>query len=472
MSNQTQALTGVNPLIAQPGPRSGWGTRSASKAELSTEWTGSEKLIFRFVFLYFLIQALPIDIQFFQNLVDFKGGYTRYLFNLSHYAPRFFGPVDTFANWGVVVLLAAIGTVIWSRRSDATTNYDRLYYWLRVVLRYRLALAVLAYAFIKLFPLQAPKPSISNLNTAYGDFTAWKLFSLSLGVVPSYESFLGLVELVGGLLLLHRKTATIGTLILLPFLGNIFFSNLAYEGGEYVYAGLLTTFGLVLFSFDAIRLFRLVSLEIPASPNRFQLVLSEQWQRTGRLALKSAFLVFVVLIYGFTTYRTYKNGPVRFPETKGLSDVAGIYNVSEFRSDGKSIPYSKTDPNRWKDVVFETWNTISIKSNRPVKLVNTNTEELPATDEQRDYELAGSQGRHYYRYTIDPTGKKLTLTNANPNYADETLQLTYSRPTPNQIILSGTDEKHDSVYAVLDKVAKKYLIDEAAKAGRRGALSL
>ncbi|GAB4035972.1 DoxX family protein [Spirosoma gilvum] len=444
------------------------------RTELQTDssWTAAEKGVFRFIFLYFLIQALPLDPQFFRNLVSFDGGYTRYLFNLSHYAPRFVGTEDSFVNWGIVALVALIGSIIWSQRDDRQTNYDALFYWLRVALRYRLALGVIAYGFIKLFPLQAPLPSISNLNTAYGDHTAWKLFSLSLGIVPSYESFLGQVELLGGLLLLHRKTTTIGTLILLPFLGNVLVSNLAYEGGEYVYSGLLVSFGLVLFAFDAVRLFRLVSLEVAAVPNRFRPVWREQWQQYGRVTLKGAFVLLAVLLYGFTTYSTYRNGSPRFPKIAGLTGTAGIYNVSEFKLAGKTLPYSKTDPVRWQDVVFEKWNTISIKSNRPVKLINDNTEQLAATDAERDYEYAGSQGRQYYRYTVDPTGRQLTLKNANPHYPNETLQLTYTKAGDGRIVLAGVDEKRDSVYAVLDKLDKKYLIDEAAKAGRRGSLKL
>ena len=123
-------------------------------------------------------------------------------------------------------------------------------------------------------------------------------------------------------------------------------------------------------------------------------------------------------------------------------------------------------------MIFEKWNTISIKSNRAVDLVNDNTEQLSATDAGRDYEYAGSQGRHYYRYTVDPTGRLLTLKNANPHYPNETLQLTYTKAGDGRIILAGVDEKRDSVYAVLDKLDKKYLIDEAAKAGRRGSLKL
>ncbi|MBC8156361.1 MAG: DoxX family protein, partial [Bacteroidetes bacterium] len=262
------------------------------------------------------------------------------------------------------------------------------------------------------------------------------------------------------------------------------FSNLAYEGGEYVYSGLLLAFGVFLFGPDAVRLFRLVSLEVAAQPDRTPLLWTKN-QKTARLVLKGAFVLLAVVLYGFTTATT---GPMaRFPKTPGLPGITGVYRVTEFRQDGKVIPYSKTPrndggaagspersrpPTRWQDVVFETWNTVSIRSNAPVSIHHVETEELPADEQARNYELAGSQGRHYYRYTADASGQRLTLKNANPNQAPETLQLTLTRATNGGLILSGVNHKQDSVYAVLTKVNKKYLLQEAAEAGRRGALTL
>ncbi|SFE45070.1 hypothetical protein [Spirosoma endophyticum] len=437
-------------------------------------WTSVEKIAFRFFFIYFLIQAVPLDWHFYRDLFTINWGplYYRDLFNLARYAPHFFGPDDTFVNWVIVALIALVGTVVWTIRDQKQTEYTALHYWLRVVLRYRLAIGVIAYGFIKLFPIQAPLPSISNLNTAYGDFTAWKLFSLSLGIVPSYESFLGLIEILGGLLLLNRRTTTIGTLIIIPFLGNIFVSNLAYEGGEHIYSLLLTTFALFLFAFDAIRLFRLVSLEKPTVPNRFRLVLTEPWQRYGRLALKSAFIVFAILLYGYKTYAAYQTGGYQFPQNQPiLNGAAGLYDIQAFSLAGETIPYSKTDSKRWQDVVFENWNTISIKSNRPARLETTNIEQINADDANRRYELSGSAGRHYYSYQLDSVRHVLTLKNRNPN-EQETLTLHYDRPNNHRIILSGLNETRDSVYVVLQKLDKKYLLNEAAKAGRRGTLKL
>src|SRR5919202_3088501 len=143
-----------------------------------SDWQRYERVLFRFFFIYFVLQVVPLDWHFYRDLITIDWGqyYYRDLFNLSHYAPHFFGPEDTFANWAVVALIALAGAVIWTLRDQKRTEYNELYYWLRVIVRYRLAIGVLAYGFIKLFPMQAPLPSISNLNTAYGDFTAWKLF--------------------------------------------------------------------------------------------------------------------------------------------------------------------------------------------------------------------------------------------------------------------------------------------------------
>lgn len=446
---------------------------NTSPTPFEPAWTRLQKTLFRFVFIYFLIQAIPLNWRFYRNLltIDWGASYYRDLFNLARYAPHFFGPADTFINWAVVALIALVGTIVWTIRDQKRIAYDQLYYWLRVIVRYRLAVAILAYGFIKLFPMQAPLPSLSNLNTPYGEFTAWKLFSLSLGITPSYESFLGIVEISGAILLLNRKTTVIGTLIILPFLGNVFVSNLAYEGGEYVYSLLLITFALLLFSFDAIRLFRLVSLEKPALPNRFKPVFTETWQRYGRLALKSSFVFFAVFLYGYKTYAAYKTGPYQFPKTSGLSGAAGVYDVQTFKLAGETLPYSKTDSVRWQDVVFETWNTISIKSNRPVVADRSNTEQIQIDDANRTYEQAGTTGRHYYSYQVDSIKHVLTLTNRNPNYPNETLTLRYQQ-APNQLVLSGLNERRDSVYVVLNKLNKKYLLNEAAKAGRRGTLTL
>ena len=433
------------------------------------KWSQKEKNIFRFFFLFFIIQALPLSVDIFKVIFGINWFHISYgdIFNITRLSAKFIPGADSFINWIIIAVLAAIGSVIWSKSKFEDQDYSTLYYWLRVIVRYRLAIGVIGYGFIKFFPLQAPFPSISNLNTSYGDFNDWKIFSMSLGIVPNYESFLGSIEIIAGLLLFFRKTATIGALVILVFTGNVFISNLAYDGGEYVYSIYLVTFALFVLSFDALRLYNLISLERPTEPNKFKPALTKG-QQIGRLIIKTLVIFFFVVLYGFKTHSGFKNDPYQFPTTPGLAAVSGVYNVSEFKINNKELPYSATDPVRWKDVVFEKWATISIKSNRPVIIDAANYEQVFKKDEDRDYELVGSAGRHYYSYTADTVNHVLSLTNKNPNYKGEKLVLKYSRPDTSTIILSGVDQQKDSIYVVLNKLDKKYPLSM----GRRRVLKL
>jgi hypothetical protein len=151
-----------------------------------------------------------------------------------------------------------------------------------------------------------------------------------------------------------------------------------------------------------------------------------------------------------------------------LDNAYGYYNVKEFRFKGQVIPYSPTDPNRWQDVIFEKWSTISININRPVQIDLSNGNDLHENDIDRNYEIAGLGGRHYFYYGLDTVNHRLALQNKNKNHRSQKFLLNYERPDNNTIILSGVNENQDSVYAVLNKVDKKYMMFE----GRRKPVKL
>jgi len=434
---------------------------------LQQEWSPTQKAAFRFVFLFFVLQALPLSIDLFKVLFGPNWLSYGYIFNLTRLSPRFIPGADSFINWIIILMLAVIGALAWAGSKYKEQDYDKLYYWLRTIVRYRLAIGIIGYGFLKFFPLQAPFPSISNLNTAYGDFNDWKIFSMSLGIVPGYEAFLGGVEILAGLLLFFRKTATFGALLILVFTGNVFISNLAYEGGEYVYSFYLISFALLVLWFDAKRIYNLISLNRPTQPNNYIPIFAGK-QQSIRIGVKALVIFFFVFLYGFKTYSGFHHDPYQFPKTAGLQHAAGIYNVSQFRINNRELPYSATDPVRWRDVVFEKWATLSIRSNRPVLVDSANHEQISQKDEDRDYELAGSAGRHYYSYVADTLGQTLSLTNKNAHYRNEHIVLNYTRPDSATIILSGVDQNRDSVYVVLNKIDKKYPVN----LGRRRVLKL
>jgi hypothetical protein len=422
----------------------------------------------RFFYIYFLLMAVPLDWKYYQQVFSINWTHLQYgdIFILAHYAPQFVAGPNSFYNWLFVAALAIIGAIVWTCvDKNKNRSRDQVDYLVRAIVRYRLSIAVIAYGLIKVFPLQAPYPSISNLNTAYGDFTRWKLFSLSLGIVPGYESFLGVVELIAGLLLLNRKSASVGAFFILLFTGNVAMSNWAYEGGELVYSFYLLSLALFVLSFDFQRLMNLLVWQRPTAPNQFKPTIATTW----RLACKTLVIVFFVGLYGF---KTATGETYQYPTTPGLQGLSGIYNVKVFRINHDTIAYSRYDPVRWQDVVFEKWNTISIRSNRPVIIDSNNTERVTAPENDRTYELEGAAGRHYYSYEPDTATHTLLLQNKNKHYRNERLLLHYTQPNDSTLVLQGMDANRDSIFVTLQRINKKYLLEEVAKQGRRKPIKL
>jgi len=441
-------------------------------------WKGYEKVLFRFLFVYLLLQIVPVDWKFYQRLhqISWLDISLADLFNLSRYtrqivdtstSPDFWG-IHTFADWGIMGLIAVLAAIAWSF-IDKRQEYARLYHILRIIVRYRLAIGVIAYGFIKLFPLQSPHPALSTLNTNYGDLSPWKIFSLSLGIAPSFEVFLGLVEILAGLLLLNRKTVFVGTFIILCFTGNVFLSNLAYDGGETVYSLYLIQLALFLLWYDAPRLFRLLSLEKPAFPNRYKLAYTPG-QSKARLILKSAFILFFVVFYGAKAYAVYQQGGYQYPLTVGPLKE-GLYHVSSFIYKGEQIAFDKNNRLRWQDVVIEKWPTLSIKTGKQIPPVSTNVEIIHSNDKEKDYEYTGTTARQYYHYHLDTATHKLVLKSLNDKQEAD-LSLDFNQTNNSTITLSGVNNVGDSLHVVLQQLDKKYLLEEAKKVGRRSRLVL
>lgn len=445
--------------------------KQASSSQLSDRWSRIERMVFRILFIYFIIQAVPLDPKYFRNLfnIDWSNLHYRDLFYIARYTPQFFPSaannswgISSLKDWSVVFIIALVCAAIWTVYDKRRKEYNHLYYLLRVVLRYRLAIGIMAYGFIKIFPTQIPYPSLSLSNTNYGDLSDWKIAYLAYGIAPSFEVFLGSFEILAGLLLLHRKSASIGATIALGFVGNVFLSNLGYNGGEAIYSLYLLLMATVLVSYDALRWHKIIMLGKASAPNRYKPVFVGAW-RKGRLILKFAFVAFLLLGYSYYSFALYREGGYQYPKAAGLPNAEGLYNVSEFTINGKTLPYSLTDSIRWQNVVFEKWPTISVRSYKPIEPDTLNTEEIFASDVQRNFESTGSNGRQFYHYEFDSTKQVLYLQNRNRHYANEKLVLEYVRPDENRIVLYGVNEKRDSIYVVLNKLKKNYLLDESYK---------
>jgi hypothetical protein len=419
------------------------------------------KFILQFGIVFLLILTLPLGGDYYRNIGDLRSGdlHFQHLFQLANYIPLLghggeWG-LNSFAGWFWALGISLVLAVIWSYYDKAFAwNEARWYYGLRVLLRYRLAAALFSYGFILLFSLQAPYPALSDLHTKYGFFLPWRVYYDSLAVSSAgYGPTLGFVEILGGVLLLFRRTALIGAGIATFLLINIVLANFAYGLGDQVISVYLLLIALVLVAYDGPRLYQLLFREGRTLADRFEPVFTGKWVK-ARLVLKVLFVVFFV---GYSTL-VFKDSVIDkwpFPDTPGLSGAEGFYDVRHFNLNGADRPYSLTDSLRWEDVVFEKWNTLSVNVNRrvPINYIRPAVA-YQGTGIGRVYENLGNGERLFYTYEVK--GDHLTLVNKNDG--EDVYELDLKRPAAGQIVLEGRDRSGNKLLVELDKVDKKYLL--------------
>ncbi len=513
-----------------------------------SEWTKTQKVIFRIAFIFFVCLSIPNGVEWYKHVanLDWTNLHYRDLYDIARFGSGidlfgntlFGSKLNGYANWIVTFLVAVVGGLIWTwvdaKRIPAPKNYNLLYYWLRVIVRYRAGIGIIGFGFTKLLPVQMPYPSLGLLETNLGDFTAQKIYWLSIGIVPWYQIFAGVVEVGAGTLLFFRRTTTLGAILLFGALGDIVYVNFAYDGGVHVYSSYFVLLAAFLIAHDIPKLYRLLIQERFTVPVNFYPAFAKVWQKYTRIGLKTGVIVLFLGVLFYLQLINFLYDPYKQPSTAGIKKLRGTYNVSEFRINNQIIPFSPEDSVRWQDVTFEKWTTLTYKVNRPLPLDLSNGGGDPMRDINRTFEISGvGGGRRIFHYQADTVNQVLYLqdkyfpfqsrrnkaagvggdggqnnsnteqkskaaqekldadwipTEALANIGDENLKidkraastrrdrefaaapknekrnrmiLKYSTTDGSRVILTGTDDRKNSVYIVLDKVNKQYALSES-----------
>ncbi|MGH8882869.1 MAG: DoxX family protein, partial [Stackebrandtia sp.] len=166
------------------------------------------------------------------------------------------GSGDQSAIWVMVfcvAVVAAVVTLVWSVLDRRRPAYPRLAAWFLTGLRLCLAGQMLFYGIAKAIPSQMPAPSLSTLLLPYGQLTPMSVLWLQVGSSPVYEILLGVAELTGGLLLLLPRTATLGTMLSVVSMAQVFVLNMTFDVPVKILSFHLLVFSLVLLAPQARR---------------------------------------------------------------------------------------------------------------------------------------------------------------------------------------------------------------------------
>ena len=439
-----------------------------SSIKLKTINPSWQRYLLRLGIVFLILLTIPIQGDFYSTLFQISWTYlVSDLFNLVLYLPHFFASYSTFYDWFIILGISIIVSWIWFKRSNNDQEKENfLFYLLRIFARYRLASILFVAGFTKLFAIFAPDLSLSHLNTGYGYFENWKQLYLSLSAAPAYLVFLGIVELLSAFLLLFRKTSFLGVIFIIPFYGNVFFADLAYEGKYFLVPAYIILLTIPIFIYDVKRLGNLIVDFKITQGNRWKF----DWStlKIGQFIWipKLLFILLFVVLVGYRSYSISQSDSLFYPSTKGIEGISGKYNVDSFVLNGDTLKYSPSDKKRWRDVVFEDWNTLSVRVNDSIKSVQSNRF-LSNEDKFRDYEYSQVGDRLYYRYEPTNNPDEFILKNPNPNYLNDNYTFKINRPDSSHISLIGKSLSGDSLEVTLSRINKKYLLEEVKKVGRR-----
>ncbi|MCB0280466.1 MAG: hypothetical protein KDD94_13245 [Calditrichaeota bacterium] len=337
-----------------------------NQLQAEIHWSLPQKAGFLLIFNYLILYIFPFPIVKDAFVFDFSNFYepafeaitvwfgksilrVGYDFSASGY-----GSGDhTYAYIRIIftICLSIIFTAVILILDKKRNNYLFLNKVLRAYCIYYLAFIAFGYGIVKVFKSQFSFPPLYRLIETYGDSSPMGLAWTFMGYSTLYTFFAGFCEVLGGILIIFKRTRLIGAITIAMVMLNVFMFNLGYD------------VPVKLYSFHLM----LIAVFI-ASPNFKQMIDFFILKKASQLVdhdglfegfkykryldyfrISSLLVVAVLMIdYGITSES-------QWGDKMKKPDLWGIYNVETYISGIDTIPPLMTDTTRWKQLIIDRW---------------------------------------------------------------------------------------------------------------------
>ncbi|HEY2384681.1 MAG TPA: hypothetical protein VGK48_26190 [Terriglobia bacterium] len=310
-----------------------------------------------------------------------------------------------------LLTVAVIGTVIWSALDRNRSNYDTFHKWFRLFIRLALAASMFEYGMTKIIPVQFARPTLNTLVTPVGNLSLSNILWTSIGAAPAYEVFTGCAEMLGGILLLTSRTTTLGALICLADMSQVFVLNMTYDIGLKQISLHLILLALFLLGSEFHRLATFFFFPDRAAGSSTQQHLFKSAARNRIAVAVQVFLgIYLIGIQAYANWTYWHAEGDKSPR----SPLYGIWKVDELSIDGEvRAPFLADYDRRWRRVIFDTPDKVAFQR------------------------IDDSFAR--YSASIDIYSNTIALTRPNSKWRAD---FTYQRPAPDHLILDGGMDGH------------------------------
>ena len=349
-------------LAEQPEPTSKVMTDDVTNP---ASWHWAKKFAFRFFFVYLLLYCFPFPLDSFDFIKPIARPYYQFLdwlipavgnrwFHI-HAVPRFdmFDKFDDSGYGLVFIYLNLVGSLfaalIWSFIDRNSKNYDTANQWLRLYLRFFLAAFLFGYGFNKWFPSQFQPITASRLTMTVGDqspmLVAWNFMGYSVTMMKIN----GAIELLAAVLLIFRRTATLGAIISAGIFGFVVLMDFSFNVPVRLLASHLLFISILLALQDAERLVNVLVFNRATTPAVYAPLILHPLGRkifNGVLGLLAVCLLYTSMINGLNAQKEFGYYIEKPP-------LYGVYRTVYFLRNTDTIPPLGTDRLRWKQLVID-----------------------------------------------------------------------------------------------------------------------
>jgi hypothetical protein len=387
--------------------------------EYREHWNTLSQAVFRLLFTYFVLYILLALLSpLFETPFRWIG---KVIFGI-HYEYEVSGNGSgdhTFAY--ITLFVNAISTVvifiIWNLLDRNRKSYNTLLYWFLVFLRVVLIASMFLYGFVKIFKLQFPSASLTHLLDPLGDFSPMGLAWTYMGFSKGFNVFVGFLEVAGGLLLIPRRTQTLGSFMVIGVMTQVAVMNLCYDIPVKLFSIHLILMALVIFITDHRFLNVFIKNKAVEAYKYHHPVKSVTYHKVI-FWIKSIGLFILVSFISFNFYTTERNrGSNR---KKPL--LYGIWETSYFIRNGDTLQPLITDDFRWRYLIVDLKDEATVKTMDDIK--------------------------HHYKFIADSTSQKVMIHTKDSE--SEAYNFNYKNPNSELLQLDGIIAS-DTLHMILSR---------------------
>ncbi|WP_405207338.1 DoxX family protein [Aquimarina sp. LLG6339-5] len=387
--------------------------------EYKEHWNTISKFIFRVLFTYFI---LYIVLMFLNSLFETPFRWIgKELFKIDYeYEVSGNGSGDhTFAYLTLfaTVILTLVTVLIWSILDRNRKSYNALLYWFLVFLRVVLIAAMFLYGFVKVFKLQFPSASLTHLLDPLGDFSPMGLAWTYMGFSKSFNVFVGFMEILGGLLLIPRRTQTLGSFIIIGVMTQVAMMNFCYDIPVKLFSVHLVLMALVIFITDDRFLKVFIKNKAVDEYTYYHPIKNNEYHKVI-FWIKSIGLFIVVSLISFNFYTTESHRG----NNREKPLLYGIWEASYFIKNGDTIKPLITDNDRWRYLIIDLKDKATVKTMDDLK--------------------------HRYKFVTDSASQKIMIHKKDSEA--ESYNFSYKNPNSEFLELDGIIES-DTLHIIFSR---------------------